>query len=589
MCRGESMKLRIYIFAVAALFFFQAASARMNSGPFGSPKAVRGGQLNLHTSSFPKSFNYLVNNSSDASEVYGLVYDTLLEVHPVTLEFMPLLAKSWKISTDKKVFTFSIDPDAKWADGKPVTAEDVKFTYDTIMNPSNLTSVPRLSMARFQPPVIVDANTVRFIAKTVHYNNLVGLASLYIIPKHLYAGKDFNKAFNMNLPSGSGPYQLSDVKEGRYYILKRRSDYWADKLPNHRGTYNFDSIKYKVIRDDSVAFEAFKKGDFDIFTDISAKRWMTETDGDKFKNNWVVKQKIYNHYPTGFSGIALNMRKAPFNDLRVRKALFMLLDRKTLLDKIMFNQYEPLNSYWPSLYASGETPNPPVAFNPEKAKNLLKDAGYGKLDREGYLVNAKGQRLEFSLLYSSEAFEKHLTFYADSLKQAGVKVKLELLSWATLLKKIEEFKFDAVTIGWSASLFEDPEQLWHSKHAEEPGGSDLPGYRNRNVDRIIDSLPPIFDAQKRNAIIRSMDRIIYRETPYILFWNASYQRLFYRNEFSHPATYLSKYGSTGDILTYWWFDSEKQKKLADAEKNRSALPAEKAEVYYDKLSAGQGN
>lgn len=581
--------MKITFFMIASLFCAQTFFAAPKSGPVGSPDAIKGGQLNLHTSSFPKSFNYLVNNSSDASEVFGLVYDSLMEVHPNTLEFMPLLAKSWKISSGKKVFTIYLDPDAKWSDGKPVTADDVKFTYDTIMNTSNMTSVQRLSLVRFQPPVIVDRYTIRFTAKTVHYNNLVTVASMSILPKHLFEGKDFNKAFNMSLPAGSGPYALSEVKEGRYYVLKRNKNYWADKLPNHQGTYNFDTIKFKVIRDDSVAYEAFKKGDFDMYTGVSAKRWVNETDSEKFKNNWIVKHKIYNHHPEGFAGIALNMRKAPFNDLRVRKAVALLLDRKTLLNKIMFDQYKPLNSYWPSLYGPGDVSNPPMEFEPGQAKKLLKAAGFTKLDSEGYLMNKSGKRLEFSLLYTSPELEKHYTFYADTLKKAGVYVKLELLSWATLLKKIEEFKFEAVSIAWSSGLFEDPEQLWHSKHSEEPGGSDLPGYKNPEVDRMIDSLPPIFNTEERNRIIRKIDRLIYRDVPYVLFWYAGYTRLLYKNQYGHPKTYFSKYGTSGDVLTYWWFDPEKKKALDEAEKNRKPLSPEKTDLYYDKLAAGQGD
>jgi microcin C transport system substrate-binding protein len=326
-----------------------------------------------------------------------------------------------------------------------------------------------------------------------------------------------------------------------------------------------------------------------MYTSVSAKRWMTETDGDKFKNNWIIKHKLFNHHPEAFIGIALNMRKAPFNDLRIRKALFLLLDRKTLIEKMNYNQVKPLNSYWPSLYESGETPNTPVSFDPEQAKKLLKAAGFNKLDGDGYLTDASGKRLEFSLLYNSPEIEKHLTFYADTLKQAGVKINLELLTWATLLKKTDEYKFDAVAIGWASSIFDDPEQLWHSKHSEEIGGSDLPGYKNAEVDRLIDSMPSIFDAEERNRIIRKIDKILFREVPYVLFWYPGYARVLYKNEFGQPKTYVSKYGSDSDIVTYWWFDQVKKKTLDEAEKNKKPLPAEKVDLYFDKLAAGSGD
>jgi microcin C transport system substrate-binding protein len=332
------------------------------------------GQLTLHTSEFPMSFNYYVNNAADAAEVFELIYDSLMELDPNTLEFKPLIAEKWSVSPDKKTFTIEIDPRAKWADGKPITTADVKFTYDTIMEPKNLTSVMRLFISRFNPPQVIDERKIIFTAKTVHYNNLVSLAGFSIIPKHLFEGKDFNKAFNLALPPGSGPYTLSEVKEGRYYTLTRRKDYWADVLPHHRATYNFAKIKYKVMSQDS-AFEAFKKGDFDIYDEINPKRWVKETNTEHFKKNWIVKQKIYNYAPRGFYGLALNIRNPIFADSKVRKALFYLLDREYITKTIRFNQEKPLSSYWRSLYGS-QPSNYEVKYNPQKAKELLQKAGY---------------------------------------------------------------------------------------------------------------------------------------------------------------------------------------------------------------------
>lgn len=546
----------------------------------GSGKAS--GQLTLHTTDFPKSFNAFVDSSVDAASVFGLVYDTLMELDYNTLEYKSLIAKTIETSADKKVFTIKIDPRAKWADGKQIGADDILFTYDTIMNPKNQTSVLRMFYSRFAPPEKIDSYTVRFKSKLIHYNNFIALADLSILPKHLFEGKDFNKSFNMNLPAGSGPYILSEVKEGRYFVLKRRHDYWSDQLPNHKGTYNFDRIKYKVIRDDNVAFEAFKKGEFDIFTDISGKRWVTETNSERFQKNWIVKQKIYNYAPKGIYGLAFNMRKPLFQDLRVRQAIFYLMDRKTILEKLEYNQFQPLSSYWPSLYGK-DSSNPLIEFNPGKAKALLKEAGYTHLDRNGYLTNGRGEHLEFTISYANEPYEKHMTLFADSCKQAGVKVNLERISWATLIKKMDEYKFDTVMIGWSGALFGEPEQLWHSKHAEEVGGSNLSGYKNPEVDRLIDSMPPIFDANERNKIIRKIDGLIYRDTPYLLFWWRNYSPIFYKNVFDMPKTVLPKYSSRG-IIRNWRFDPVKVKKYEEAVKKRKALPEAPVEIYYDKVA-----
>lgn len=562
---------------IFALYLFGQVAASPNE-PFGDPKAVRGGVLNLHTSEFPKSFNYYINTSVDASQVFNLVYESLMELDPNTLEYQPVIAESITVSANKKEFTVKINPLARWADGKPITVEDIKFTYDTIMNPKNLATVARIYYGRFNPPKIIDRSTIVFTTNTVHYKNMEALAGLNILPKHLFEGKDFNKSFNMSLPGGSGPYELTEVKEGRYYTLQRKKNYWADQMSHRRGTYNFETIKFKVMNRD-MAFEAFKKGEFDIFDEITAKRWVTETNTEPFKKNWIIKQKIYNYAPRGFGGIALNTRRPIFKDVRIRKAINHLLDRQTILKRIMFDQYRPLTSYFPSLYSSAEKPNQLIEYNPALAKQLLQEAGFNRLGKDGYLVNAKGERLEFTISYTIEDSEKYLTIFTEACKRIGVKVNLERLSWATLIKKMDEYDFDGVEIAWSAALFTDPEQLWHSKHLAAAGGSNLPGYSNPKVDQLIATLPPMFDINKRNEIIKQIDSLLYQDYPYVLYWEAGYSRILYKNIFGMPKTVFPKYSS--GILKYWWIDPVKAKRYSEAVRKKQSLPGKPEEVYFD--------
>ncbi len=574
----------IVIFLIGIIvggFGLTGYAIELSNVPIGDPNAKRGGQLNLSAFDFPKSFNFMIDGTVYSAEVFELVYDNLMSLNYNTLEYEPLIAKSLETSADKREFIVKIDPRARWNDEKPITADDILYTFDAIMNPKNLTSVQRMFYSRFSRPQKIDRYTVKFVAKTVHYNNLIAVATFTVLPKHLFEGKDFNKGFSTSLPAGSGPYILSEVKEGRYYVLTRRKNYWADKLPNHRGMYNFTRIKYKVIRDDNVAFEAFKRGDFDIFDSIDGKRWATETNSEQFKKNWIVKQKIYNHAAYGFFGLAINMRKPMFQDLRVRQALAYLFDRKTIVAKLEYNEYKPLTSYWPYLYGSNQA-NYPIEYNPAKAKQLLKEAGYTRLDKNGYLVNQKGERLEFTIYYAKDTLEKRYTLYAETCKKAGVKVNLELLSLAALTKKMDEYKFDMVSMGWSGALFGEPEQLWHSKHADEAGGSNLAGYKNPDVDRLIDSMPSIYNVNERNKVIKKIDSIIYRDVPYILTWTDDSSRLFYKNIFGMPKTVFPKY--TSGIISYWWCDPVKLKHYHKAVKKKIALAAEPVEIYYDKLA-----
>jgi ABC-type transport system substrate-binding protein len=315
----------------------------------------------------------------------------------------------------------------------------------------------------------------------------------------------------------------------------------------------------------------------DIFDTVNGKRWATETNSERFQKNWIIKQKIFNYSPRGFGGLAINMRKPIFKDVKVRQAIFNLFDRKTIVEKLEYNEYKPLNSYWPSLQT-----NSPINYDPVKAKQLLKEAGYTRLDKDGYLVNQQGERLEFTISYATEMYEKHLTLFADTCKQAGVKVNLELLSWATMTKKMDEYKFDTVLIFWTHSLFDEPEQLWHSKHAAEVGGSNLSGYKNPEVDSLNDSMATNFDAVQRNEIIKKIDKVIYQDVPYILFWGSDNSRILYKNVFGMPKTVFSKY--TSGFISYWWYDPIKLKKYEEAMKHNKSLPAEPLEVHYDKVA-----
>lgn len=168
--------------------------------PVADPKAKKGGRIRIYSHQFPKSLNYYLDQFTTTARIFTSLYEPLTGYHPLTLETIPHLARDWKISPDKKKFTFYLDPNARWSDGRAVTADDVIFTYDTIMNPKNGTAVFRVSLSRFLKPVRVDDLTVVFEAKEVHWNNFNDIASsIFILPKHHFEGKDFNKE-NMEFP-----------------------------------------------------------------------------------------------------------------------------------------------------------------------------------------------------------------------------------------------------------------------------------------------------------------------------------------------------------------------------------------------------
>ena len=238
--------------------FFPKPGWRDEPNPYASPDAEVGGEISLYLAQYPKSLNYYLDISFQASQIFGNLYETLLTRHPATLEYTPGIAARWSISLDKKTFTFYIDKAAKWSDGRPITAHDIKWTYDKIMDPKSLTGPHKVEMERFLAPVVVDDYTIRFSARDVHWKNLGAASQFLILPKHAYESLDFNK-INFEFPVVSGPYRIGRINEGIFVTLERRENWWAGKYKRNQGTGNFQRLKYKFFAENENAFEAFKK------------------------------------------------------------------------------------------------------------------------------------------------------------------------------------------------------------------------------------------------------------------------------------------------------------------------------------------
>lgn len=570
--------MRIVFLCLLSLCLMGASQNALRN-PIANPNAKKGGSITLFYGAFPKSFNYYLDNNAFTALVFYLMHNTLITSHPLDLSPIPGIAKSWEISPDKKVFTFYLDPEARWSDGKPITAHDVLFTYDVLMNPKNLTSIMRIGLSRFEKPKIIDDHTVRFTAKTVHWENFRYFTGFAVLPKHILEGRDFNKQ-NFEFPVVSGPYKIKELKKGRYIELARRKDWWAKDDPMNIGQYNFDMLRFKTIRERLAAFELFKKGGIDFFPVYTAKRWHTETDSEKFQKNWIVKQRAYNFNPPGFQGFAMNIRRPLFSDVRVRKALAHLINRKLMNEKLMYNEYFMLNSYFTDIYLSLEAiPNKLIEYDLDKARALLKEASWTDTDSEGYLVK-DGQRFEFTILMRNQSVEKFFTIYLEDLKKVGIKANLQLVSMSTWFKKMGEYKFDMTWSAWSVPTLKNPESMWHSKQADEPAGNNITGFKNPEVDRLIEEQKTIFDVNKRHEICKQIDKILFREHPYALLWAINNTRLLYWNKFGKPKTVLDKYSNESAAITYWWYDAEKDKRLKEAMSKGKALPPEPAEVHF---------
>jgi microcin C transport system substrate-binding protein len=551
--------------------------------PIASPDAVHGGSFASWQGDYPKSLNMWLDNNSFSVTVSGLMFEPLVDLHSTDDRPIGLLAQSWDISPDKQTYTFHLNPAAKWSDGTPVTAADVQFYYDVIMNPKNLTSIYRVDLSKINRPEVIDDHTLRVTAKGAHWKNFWIAGGLFAFPRQVWATVDFNTV-NFDFPVVSGPYALDKAETDRFVRLKRRGDWWGRVRKYNQYKFNFDYLTFKAMEDQTKVLEFLKTGGLDQYALYSSKIWTQDTQFPSEQKNWVVRQKIFNDEPKAFQGFALNLRRPLFQDLRLRQALGFLLDRQTMNEKLMFNEYFLLNSYFPDLYPNYINPGVPVTkYDPEKARDLLKDAGW-QVGADGVLAKG-GQPLDITILHYGGSDMRHLNIYIEDMKKVGIKAHVDLVSFADWTKRIDNHEFDMVWVNWDASRLEDPEPMWSSKTADDISTNNWPGFKDPEVDNLIDAQKTEMDLGKRHEILKQIDQRLMALSPYVLMWQAPSTRLLYWNRFGTPKYVLSKFGNSGgapetDALIYWWYDPAKAAALDDAMKRDVPLPALPAEVHY---------
>ena len=553
----------------------------------GDPRAIKGGVYREYMPNFPGTLRIdgPESNTSLNGMIASLVYETLLSMHATTLDYIPALATHWQVSPDKLTYHFRINPNARWSDGQPVTADDVVATWSFAMDKGLQAPMTALVFQKFEKPVAESKYLVRVKSKVLNWRNFMYFAqSLPILPAHVLKtvdGAAYLKEYNFKLLPGTGPYRVdeADVVKGKSVTIRRRHDYWAEKQRRIAGTGNFEEIREVVVRDQNLAFEMFKKGDLDAYYVNISRQWVEEMNFDKVQRGLVQKRKIYNDSPIGVQGLAMNTRKAPFNDVRLREALQHLFNRPLLIEKLFFNEYTPMNSYYAgSLY---ENPaNPKNAYDPQLALKQLAEAGWTTRDGQGRLLK-NGRPLTIELLYDSKSTEPYLTIYQDDLRKVGISLNLRLVTPETMFQLAMERKFDIMTMGWGGLLFPNPETSYHSTLADVNNTNNITGFKNARVDALLDVYDREFDQAKREAIIQEIDGLLANSHDYVLQWQAPFQRIGYWNKFGMPPGHVTRFGDFRDLISLWWIDPQKEAALAKAMADSAVqLPIGQTEVRY---------
>ncbi|MGH8046373.1 MAG: ABC transporter substrate-binding protein, partial [Chthoniobacterales bacterium] len=435
-----------------------------------------------------------------------------------------------------------------------------------------------IELSRFHRPEVMDDRTLRVTANQVHWANFWAAAGMMAFPKHAWKDVDFNKQ-NFEFPVVSGPYALGEVKMNRSVTLKRRGDWWGRTKKFNVGKYNFDHLVIKTVEDRNKALEIFKSGGFDMFAVYTAMIWAEKTDFPAVQKNWVVRQEVSNKEPKSYQGLIMNLRRPLFQDPKVREALSYLFNGQLMNDKLMYNQYFLLNSYYPDLYPNNQNPTaPPAKFDAERARALLDEAGW-KPGADGILTK-DGKQFSFVIMHYEASDLRHLNIYLQALKSVGIDAKLDIISMATFSKRMDNLEFDMFWLNTSASRLRDPEATWDSKTADEIATANRPGVKDAEIDRLIEQQKTEMDLGKRNEILRQIDNRLVAIRPAVLMWQSAKNKLLYWNKFGTPRYVLDKFNREDAASVYWWYDSAKAEALAQAEKNNSSLPPVPPVIVY---------
>ena len=543
--------------------------------PAASPYARRGGTIRLNGAQPPKSFNAYVDNNNYSTMVFDLLYGKLLGMNAQTSELEPSLARRWSVSDDGRAFTFVLDERAKWSDGAPVTAEDVRWTFDAVMDPKSATGPWKSMLGFFDPPEVVDGRTVRFRKKgdsPRDWRDILNCAMFWILPKHAFAGQDFNKLNLVNAVVG-GAYVIARAEPQVETELRRHGTWWCQDLPQCRGTMNFDRILVRYFVDNENAFEALKKRKIDVYPVYSARIYAEETKGAAFQHNWLLKRNVRNQAPIGFQGFAMNMRRPPFDDLRVRKAMAALLDRETMNRTMMNGAYFLLNSYYTDLYDERHPcRNEMHTYDPEKAARLLEEAGWTKDPADGKLKKA-GRPFAFTFLSRGTTEDKFLALFDQALKAQGIAMTIDRKDFASWMRDMDEFAYDMTWAAWGAGTVKYPELSWLGAEADRKGSNNITGFKSAEVDRLIAEEKGFDDAAKRLDAYRKIDALVAAEVPYVLLWMTDSTRLLHWNKFGTPKGVLAPASGEESLLPYWWYDADRVEELERAMETDGFLPA----------------
>lgn len=559
---------------------------------YANPKAPRGGVLKLGVVGTFDSLNpFIVRGTVPQAPGFSLfssaaVYETLMARgwdEPFTL--YPLLAESVDVPEDRSFIIFTLNPAARWSDGRPVTADDVLFSYQTLREqgrPNHRTYYKKVEKAER-----LDERRVRFSFKRMPDGSwdremplIMGL--MPILPRHDWQDRVFNQT-TLRPPVASGPYQITKVEAGRSLTLTRNPDYWGRDLPAQKGLFNFDEVRIDFYRDDSVALQAFKAGAFDLRREPDPKKWTRAYDGPALVDGRMAQERFPHHRTEAISGFILNTRRPLMQDPAFREAVSLAFDFGWINKTLFYGLYKRTQSFFPNseLAAGPGLPEGEEKAVLEKYKDklpsslfvepvvqpgtdggdesrraallqaasLLEKAGY--VLKEGKLYAPSGEAVSFEVMLSDPTEEKIALEWARNLARLGIEARVRTVDSAQYQARLNGFDYDVTTGRWFNSLSPGNEQIffWGCAAAQQKGSRNYPGVCDPVVDALAAAIPNAKTRAELVAATRALDRVLMAGHYVVPFYYLGADQIaFWASRLAHPRA-IPLYGP---IIESWW-------------------------------------
>ena len=548
--------------------------------PADTKDAANGDWIIKQEMSDAEKLNPTVTNDASASGIYIYIFEPMIDVDRITYEIKPILAKAPPVmSEDHMTYTFDLREDITFSDGKPLTAEDVIFTFKTVVNPFTDAQALRNYFADFKSAELVDGNKykLKITMTKPYFKTVFTIGATYITPKHILDPENVNDKFtwedfaaaqksldvkkysemqkyadflnsqeisrDAKYVVGSGPYKLDKWITGQSITLERNNNYWNKKeIPNYPA-----KLIFKTIQDQNAAVVAAKNKETDYMTVIQPIDFVENV---KNPEQFNLKKSLVTE-PT-YSYIAWNNKSPLFSDKKVRWALGYAIDRQSILNSIVYGMGTLVQSpvFIKSKYYNNDLKV--IPYDPAKAKELLAEAGWKDTDGDGILdkvIDGKKTDFKFTFINNNNPKRKKIMLIIiENLKQLGIQAELQEYEWSVFLDKTKKHEFDACYAAWQLGVTpEDPYQIWHSSQSEGEG-SNFISFKNPESDKMLEENRTTFDEVKRVELLNKWQQLIYDEQPTTFLWSEP-SRYLYSDRFRNTRWYAYP---DSPLLNEWW-------------------------------------